>query len=206
MTLHRVLAELKTLDKRITSAIGNLDVITTKKGDKIDAKVTDEQFEKTAKADYDSVLGLIKRRYELKRALIRANATTMVKIEGFEPMTITEALDYKQVLEYEQATLSKLRTLQATATRKYDNAVAVNESRINELVQSIVGKNSDNNTDTAALIKSVTTNYNNQNGITMVDPINIAQKIKALEEKIDKFNTSIDATLSEVNALTVVEV
>ena len=38
-SIHRALAELKLLDKRITKTINNLQVVTCKKGDKLEYNI-----------------------------------------------------------------------------------------------------------------------------------------------------------------------
>ena len=43
-SIHRALAELKLLDKRITKTIDNLKVVTYKKGNKLEYNITEEEF------------------------------------------------------------------------------------------------------------------------------------------------------------------
>jgi hypothetical protein len=38
------------------------------------------------------------------------------------------------------------------------------------------------------------------------DPLNIVDKIDALEKEVSEFETEVDATLSEINAITFIEI
>ena len=189
MTLHRVLSELKTLDKRINNGVAKLDVIGIKKGDKFLKPVSEDEFTSNAKADVESLEALIQRRYDLKRALILANATHTVIVNGMV-MTIAEAIDYKAVISYKELEYKRLNRLYQEYLAKFENESRTNEEKLNNLILSATGKDSSKET----------------NAIKAVDPINLKQKLETLRNEIDGFMTEVDAVLSEANATVTVEV
>ena len=73
-SIHRALAELKLLDKRITKTIDNLKVVTYKKGNKLEYNITEEEFKAVVEADMQSVKDLITRRKEIKEKIVKSKA------------------------------------------------------------------------------------------------------------------------------------
>jgi hypothetical protein len=203
MTLHRVLSELKTLEKRINGGIANLNVVGIKKGDKFMSVTSEDEFTANAKADVESVEALIKRRHELKRALILANATNNVTI-GDLTMTIAEAIDYKGVVEYKENEYNRLNRLYREALSKYETENRKNEENLEKFILNMTGKES-SKLDSQEL-EAMTKMYNKTNEVKLIDPINIKTKIDALRKEIDDFTSEIDAVLSEANATVCVEV
>lgn len=203
MTLHRVLIELKTLDKRIENGISNLNLVGLKKGDTFRQPMTEDDFTKKATADLESVEALIERRHALKRALILANATNTVEVNG-KTLTIAEAIDYKTVITYKRAELKKLASLYADIMRQYNAAVESNESKLESFVLAMAGKESSKLT--ASELEQLTTTFNKTNKVEIVDPVGIKERLDSLKEEIDGFTCNIDAILSEANAVVTVEV
>ena len=79
MTVARALVELKTLDKRITKGVSELELVKVRrKDDKWDV----QDFSRKAQIQLQSTLDLIDRRDLLKRKVIQSNATTKVTIAG----------------------------------------------------------------------------------------------------------------------------
>ena len=97
-SIHRALAELKLLDKRITKTIDNLKVITYKKGNKLEYNITEEEFKAVVEADMQSVKDLITRRKEIKEKIVKSNAETLVTIAGKE-MTVAAAIERKESIK-----------------------------------------------------------------------------------------------------------
>lgn len=203
MTLHRVLSELKTLEKRINGGIANLNVVGIKKGDKFMSATSEDEFTANAKADIESVEALIKRRHDLKRALIIANATHTVNI-GELTMTIAEAIDYKGVIAYKEAEYNRLNRLYRDALSKYETEQRKNEDNLEKFILNMTGKESSKLESYE--LEAMTKMYNKTNEVKLVDPVNIKTKIDVLRKEIDDFSSEIDAVLSEANATVYVEV
>lgn len=203
MSLHRVLSELKMLDKRINGGIAKLDVIGIKKGDKFLKPMSEETFSKEANSDLESLETLIKRRYELKRALILANAENKVSINGMF-ITIAEAIDYKSVIEYKKKEYNRLHNLYSEALEKYERECKKNEDGLEKFILTLTGK--DSSKLSSDELSSLTEAYNKSNEIKMVDPLSLKNKLDKLKEEIDEFENEIDSVLSEANATFHVEI
>ena len=204
MSLHRVLSELKLIDKKINDKISSLELITVKKGDKLLKNANEEEFIKNAKSSYESVESLIERRCTLKNALITANATNYVIING-RTLSIAEAIDYKNITEYKKNLLKVLKEQYSRALKIYENEDFKNNNALEELIKTAVGNKNDNS-ESDALIKAMTDGYMSRNTLSYVDPISIKNKIDKLQSEIDEFDSEIDSVLSEANARVTVEV
>lgn len=204
MSLHRVLSELKLIDKKINDKISSLELITVKKGDKLLRNINEEEFIKNAKSSYESVEALIERRCKLKNALIIANANNCVSING-RTLTIAEAIDYKNITEYKKNLLKVLKDQYSRAIRNYENEDLKNNNALEELIKTAVGNKNDNS-ESDALIKAMTDGYMSRNTLSYVDPISIKNQIDKLQSEIDEFDSEIDSVLSEANARVTVEV
>ena len=178
-------------------------MIGIKKGDKFLKPVSEDEFTSNAKADVESLEALIQRRYDLKRALILANATHTVIVNGWS-MTIAEAIDYKTVISYKELEYKRLNRLYQDYLAKFGNESRTNEEKLNNLILSATGK--DSSKADASTVEALTKSYNETNAIKAVDPINLKKKLEALRNEVDGFMTEIDAVLSEANATVTVEV
>lgn len=203
MTLHRALSELKTLEKRINNGVDNLNVVAIKKGDKFSLPVSEEEFTKKAKADLESVEALIQRRHDLKKALIIANATNTVIVNGME-MTIAEAIDYKGVIEYKEKEYKKLNRLYQSALEKFEQENRNNEQKLEQFILNMTGKESTKLTPSE--LEGLTKMFNKTNEVKLVDPVGLKERVDALRMEIDTFTSDIDAILSEANATVTIEV
>ena len=95
MTVHKALAELKTMDARIEKEIHRGIYVTFNRhsNQKING-VSIGAFCDDMKSHYNSVAALILRRNALKRAVVLSNARTEVEIAG-QKYTVAEAIDMK---------------------------------------------------------------------------------------------------------------
>jgi len=204
ITIHRALTELKTIDDRINKAIAELLPVGIAQKDKlVDNKFIREEFESAAKEGLQSIDDMIARRDSLKSAIVMINAETMVKI-GKDKMTIAEAINQKVVAIFRQELLNRLKGRHTEALTNMENANVKVE--INALEFAKVGLSKDNVKlgDTDVLV--ITEPYLKANTYALVDPLKIAKEIAARQEKLDTFLDEVDATLSEVNATTHIEV
>ena len=202
-TIHRCLAELKTLDSRITKATRNLNVVGIKKGssDKVlETSETVPQFKESVLSDYESIRKLISNRDKIKKAIVLSNATTMVTVGGHE-YTVAEAIERKQSISYEINLLNKLKDQyrNTLSTINHNNSIMENNLERQENTMRENGLSVED-------IKMSTELYRKQNGYEMINPLNIKSTIKELEDYIDAFETEVDHVLSTSNAITVVEI
>jgi len=196
ITLTRALVKLKTLDKRINKK--------TNEGDFVDFQIGGEDQKKaTTNSNYTSVIDLITYRAEIKKALVKANAETIVKIDGME-MTIADAIDYKN------HTLNQLSNLHYRMTQEYENlqdrVERLNEDaqeRLDRLLQANFGKDLKARPDE---LKVISDQFWESNKATIKNQEAIEKTIRDLWDKIEDFRAEVDLTLSEANARTEIEV
>lgn len=202
-TIHRCLAELKTLDSRISKATRNLNAIGTKKGssDKIlETSETVNRFKESVLSDYESLRKLISNRDKIKKAIVLSNATTTVVI-GDKEYSVAEAIERKNSIEYEKSLLNRLKTQH----REVLSNVNMNNSRMEDNLERQENTMRENGLS-ADDIRVSTELYRKQNGWEMIDPLNIRLTIKELEDYIDAFETEVDHVLSTSNAITTVDI
>jgi hypothetical protein len=199
MSVTQGLAELKMLDKRINTHLRHLrwcDVST--EANRVDA----EKLKGKAEAEYQSYMDLVKRRDSIKRAIVLSNATTRVKVADWEG-TVAEAIEHKSSIEYKRRLLESMKEQLQESRGKYEAAKGQMDSRLERLLQSELGKDVKTNPDTLA---ALTNTFRAQNKVELVDPLDLAAKVAALEEEITSFETNVDWVLSEANGKTAVEI
>lgn len=209
MTIHKALAELKTLDDRIISAMREqaFCVAVKHSAEKINGKAI-PQVKEDIKACYQKTQDLIARRNAMKRAVVLSNARTMVNIAGKE-YTVAEAIDMKN------NGIANLKSLYFYLTEANTKASAVLtqnsqeeiEKRADQYVLSVIQaqpKDSKMAVDSDAM-KEIRKAYVANNTYDLIDPINCVETAKKILEDINAFQTEVDAALSVSNALTTIE-
>lgn len=209
MTIHKALAELKTMDDRITKAIRNTTYVMAVKhsAEKINGvKIND--FKDNMKSGYQKVEDLMARREAMKRAVVLSNATTKVKV-GDKEMTVTEAIEMKNHgMEFRGMLLRQMNSAYISAQNELTrNSGDILEKNAEQYVLSVIAaqpKDSKMSVDSEAM-KGLRKTYIENNTYDLIDPMNIAKIIEDLDAKINEFNAEVDAALSVSNALTVIE-
>ena len=204
MTVHKALAELKTLDDRINSEItGSVFVRANRHNNmKIFGK-TIPDFMADTESSYQSVKALINRRNAMKRAVVLSNAVTKVEIGGVE-YTVAEAI------EMNNHGMENLVGLRNCLREQYSSVKRMVESENGDklvkacenYIQATFGtKEKINNPDIEMTQKVYMTN----NTYDIVTGLDIEEVIKELTDRIDTFKAEVDSALSVSNALTVIE-
>ena len=204
MTVHKALAELKTLDDRINSEItGSVFVRANRHNNmKIFGK-TIADFMADTESSYQSVKALINRRNAMKRAVVLSNAITKVNIGGVE-YTVAEAI------EMNNHGMENLVELRNCLREQYSSVKRMVESENGDklvkacenYIQATFGtKEKINNPDIEMAQKVYMTN----NTYDIVTGLDIEKVIKELTDRIDAFKAEVDSALSVSNALTVIE-
>ena len=202
MAIHKALAELKILDRRIKKEIQNGSYCAANKhsNDKING-IPIEDFEKSVRGTYDKVTDLINRRKAIKKAVVLSNAKTTVKIADVE-YTVAEAIEMKNHgIEFEALLINTMdrqyQQAQAEVNRQNGNNL---EERADQYVTAIYGQK-EGKTATAD-IEKVRKDFLESNSYEIIDPINVPEKLEALRKEIDSFMAEVDSALSVSNALT----
>lgn len=209
MTVHKALAELKTIDARIHRAIteGTYVMAVKHSAEKING-VTIDKFKENMKSNYQKVTDLIARRNAMKRAVVLSNANTKIRV-GENEYTVAEAIDMKNHgMEFNDRLRSVIAMQNLNAQNELNrNSGETIEKRAEQYVLSVIGaqpKDSKMSVDNEAM-KALRKTYIENNTYDLIDPINVTKVMEELEAEINEFNTEIDAALSVSNALTVIE-
>lgn len=203
-TITRALVRLKILDAKIKA--WNEPVIAVVKGSAktvVTQKLRGQsavELEKQFKASLQSVQDLILERDRIKAAIIKSNATTEITIAG-EVMTVAQAIEKKSSIQHQKELVEKLRL--ATATERNMMNVAQNEfeHKSSEALSIMFQKDTTNRADEneiQLIKKSVASTHEP----AFLDPNNIQDVIKNMQDRIQSFESEVDVSLSESNAKT----
>lgn len=205
ISITEALNELKLYDSKITKAITNASFVggAKKSSDKIGV-VSKDIFNERAKATYQSSIDLIANRNSLKSAIVKSNAITEVQVAD-KVMTVAEAIERKNSIEYEETLLSEMKRQYANASELVNKENKKVDNKVDELLATLIGKDSDkkiSKEDQEAIEKP----YRDKNEFELIDPIEIYNKIVKLEEEIDNFKSQVDTQLVISNAITKIEI
>jgi len=207
ITVSRALVRLKTLDSQIRGEIEEMkDLALAKPGKRaLTGYASEEEFTKQAVHTHDKVTGLIAERKKVKAAVVASNAQTTVTVAG-KSYTVAEAIERKNSLEYDKLLLRKLKEQYRAAVVNVERANNdLEANKVDRYIESVYGKDAGTR-DRSGEIQKARQDYLDQNSWVMLDPLNLAQKIEALEEDIRTFEAEVDVVLSESNATTSVMV
>lgn len=209
MTIHKALAELKTMDARITKAIHETPYVIAVKhsAEKINGMTVDN-FKDKMRSGYQKATNLIARRDAMKRAVVLSNAATKVKI-GDNEYTVAEAIEMKNHgMEFKSDLLRQMNSAYTAAQNELvRNGGEALEKKAEQYVLAVIAaqpKDSKMSVDSDAM-KTLRQTYIDNNTYDLVDPMNIAKVMEKLDAEINEFNAEVDAALSCSNALTVIE-
>jgi hypothetical protein len=143
---------------------------------------------------------LINRRQKIKNAIVKSNAVTLASINSVE-MTVAEAIEYKASVEYEQNLLYKLRETYTQAQKQQTTKQEKAQLRLDQQIQGLLGDKSQ-----ASEIEALSEIFWERNKVELLDPCNILNCIRDLEQKIENFKAEVDYVLTESNSRTEIEV
>lgn len=204
MTIHRALAELKLIDDKVAKNLKAMFVVgINQKDKKINGYLTSEEFANGAKSVYDSTADLIKRKGALKAAIVAINGVTKIKI-GEREMTIADAITEKTNIVLKKGLLAALQTSFNAATAELNKRNDQVEKNVQLILEASFGK--ENVKPGSDDVENIRKPYITQNEWHLCDPLKAEEKIKALEAEIAEFEMEVDAKLSEINAITFIEI
>lgn len=197
LSIARALVELKTLEARISKITLNTQWIVTKTKNK-NSNLNDEEFKKTVLSEYQSLNDLIKRRNQIKNAIIASNCVTLVEVAGTK-MTVSEAILYKDIIQHKKSLLDVLKRQKQQCVIEYEQHKQRVQNKVDENIKVICGANTKPD---QSIIQTVTDGITKGDPIDMFDPLKLDSEIKELETSIENFTANVDYVLSESNALT----
>lgn len=206
MTITKALSELKILDKRIESEIceaqfcaANKHIMRNLNGKPI------AEAKKDMQSAYDKITSLINRRNAIKKALTLANATIKVKI-GDSEMTVAEAIYFKtNGIEYEKDLLEAM----SSQYNKVQSILAQNngDKLTRDCEQYITNTYGSKEVRVdSAEIDNAKKSYIEDNTYDIIEGVDTKQTIEKLKDKIDKFESEVDAAITVANATTTIEI
>lgn len=208
MSITRALTELTLLDARIRSTISASNFSTYKKASSpkvLNGRKTVEEFKAEAKASYQSINDLIKRREQIKSLIVASNAVTKVTIGGIE-YTVAGAIETKNSIEYKKILLAEMKRSLQMANSKVQMANDKMEADIMTMNNTYLSADKTKGGDIPDSMKAMNDTYRKDNITELIDPLDIENEIKNLEEFITTFEAECDFTLSEINAVTKIKV
>lgn len=207
ISVTRALASISKIEDKINKRICNLDCIKIAKGTENNCKIPGyigsiEDFEKSVINDYKGLQDLLAVRDELKAKIVKSNAETIVKI-GHVSMTVAEAIERKRTICFKQALLNKLCAQHTSAQLLLAKEEKSLEDKLENARAPYIQRDK---APDAEQIKTVEAPIRMMNTPSVVDPLELASKIRSLEEEIEDFLSNVDFALSESNAKTEIEI
>lgn len=201
ISIARALVELKTLDSRINKITDCTQWIVYKTKNK-NHNLSEDEYKKNTLSEYQSLSDLISRRDRLKNAIMKSNSMTEVEVGG-NKMTVSQAIEYKIIIEYKQKLLQRLKYQRQQVVVDVETHKQKVQVKIDDNIKVICGKDSKPDEN---VIKSVSDGITKGDPIEVFDPLGLDKVIQKLETEIEDFIANVDYVLSESNALTVITV
>lgn len=201
ISIARALVELKTLDSRINKITDSTQWIVYKTKNR-NHNLSEDEYKKNTLAEYQSLTDLISRRDRLKNAIMKSNSVTEVEVGG-NKMTVSQAIEYKKIIEYKQKLLQRLKYQRQQVVVDVESHKQRVQTKIDDNIKVICGKDSKPDEN---VIKSVSDGITKGDPIEVFDPLGLDKLIKELETEIENFKANVDYVLSESNALSVITV
>jgi hypothetical protein len=219
MNMHRLLSELKMLDKRITGyVIGESDIRGRQYSEKlqligaareIDQKIgtqTREEYTATLRGNWQMIRALIRNKKSLEAAKVKSNAETIVRIAGVE-YTVADAIKRKEDIDYDKELLHLFEMQQQNVIASVENANETAERQADKHVEALFnGQSGKNDASICKEAEQQRENYMKNHRWGIIDPNISDTAIKEMREEISAFEAEVDAVLSESNAVTIVTV
>jgi hypothetical protein len=205
LTILRALNEVSLLNKKIEKALSNRSAylhFSIGKKAPVGFK-TIAEVEESIKSQYQKVTALLKRRTDIKSAIVASNAKTTVTING-ETITVAAAIERKQSIGFDNKLLSNLVNSSAQVNRKIESHNAEVDRSVESLVAQAFG--SKNAKITKEEHDAIAIPFKESRTAESIDPIGIKNEIDKLEDSINEFERNIDNVLTESNAVTKITV
>lgn len=205
MTVHMLLAEMKTIEKRIEKAIDAIVPIATKEAASKNVNaIPVTKYTDATKAEEQRALDLIARHNAMKAALYKYNTSKEIEVAG-EKMSIAQALWLmKHGMDEWRILLGHYERAYAKAVKDVEKA---NGTALNQAAERAadVACGSKDKADREEYLKMVE-QYKASHQLEYVDPLNLKERINEISEKIEKFNAEVDARIQTANATTEIEI
>ena len=208
MTITRALTELKRMDVQIENAIKNGTYMFPLTGKDTYQKVSPtnlsvEDAKSKINSSFDTVVGLISRREQIKSSVINSNAQTKVNIQG-RSISVAEAIDLKNSVVYKKKFVEALKL----SVAKHNQWLTQAESALNDRIEKLLSAaySGDKGRVDVESTKAITDPQIQQFSPSLLDVRNIGSVIENLQKEIEFIETELDFVLSENNSVTTITV
>lgn len=209
------LDERDFLLKKINSDIAHARFIAVmrEKDTKLQDGTSVEDFEKEAKAAYQSIMDQIDRYTRLDAAIVQSNAETTIELSDGTTITKAKAISLKNMIKQDKYYVTRLtETLRMAHDRAIDNYQSLSKVADNTREQFLLASVQAAQADKKASTKDATDSQKSVvddmvKGLEpkLIDPLDIEEKIKKLDEDYKKLVKDLDTKLKISNATTYVE-
>lgn len=201
-TLTRALAEIKLYDSKIEKAIKELVSVSYKVNEIIpEYRMVESDFLNAYNAQMQKIRDLRENKTVLKNALMKANAETIVTIAD-KKYTILEALNKKSDIHLDNMLVNIVNNQLKSTIAKVNT---INEKIESDIERTINAKASSSSNQSKEYIQQVRDGYKSQIP-TLVNDGAVEELIKTKTEEIENFLLEVDFALSEINAITKIQV
>jgi hypothetical protein len=210
ISINRALTTVKNLKKEIEEYFNEPRIfVIALQGteDRVVAHGFDKAYmEKQMQSDYDSYINKLARYDALKAAIVKSNAETKVSINGQE-YTVAAAVELKATVKFKETLLTHWKKQMATISKVVSDANAKLESTLKTDIDNINKSRTEADGDSAQEYIAALTRLNTERYTVKVhDYLQLATKIKELENEIRTINEELDWALSDSNMKTLISV
>lgn len=202
MTVHHALCDAKVATDKINGALKRLTSVCANRANaKRVNGIRQEDFENEARETYQSITDIIRRSEAIKRAINHYNASHRVMV-GDKEYSVAEAIYMMQHgMDSIKALINHLnyQLLMAEQEIRTANGDRLDQAAERNAQTQFGGeKNQKSSDDYREFIKQ----YKEENQLILIDPLNIREKIKSLQDEVDSFTSKVDAAIQSANATT----
>lgn len=212
MSLHRALAQRKITKARLEKEIADAKfiAITIGTSGKVEG-VSVEDVKKFIEGNYQKVLQLQKNLRNLSVAINEANngitaETTNIHKVDFDgrKATLSEILVTQESIHYTKMIIDAMANQLSKAKNRIARSQVDVDERCDRFLSSMAG--GDKAKLSASDIDSMSKNFHENNDNKLVDPLNLEKVIEKLRERVEFLDVETDSKISEINAMTEIEV
>lgn len=206
LTLTRALQEIKLLDSKIEKQIKYLEPVALMKckeliGNNVMGIKSEQEFINKFKSDLESIKDLRSNRDIIKQALMHANASTSIEINGVK-YTIVEAINKKANIEVDRLLRNNLSSKYIKLFKEKESANENLQYKIDNMLSAKSGSNKQESKD---VLEATTKAMKTLEEVSIINA-EVVKMIETLDEDIETFLSEVDLCLSEINAKTEITV
>ncbi len=212
MLVTQALDERDLLVKKIRSRIEKSSFVDTVKRNEdtvYEARISREEFRKKAESAYQQIQDLTDRFYRLDAAIVASNASTYIET-SYGKMSVAGAIAMRSRMRGNSTYGDFDNLLYVHMAQEYSNRISVVNDKNRQLQAtaedmriSILGRDTKVRDEKPL---GVVDAYIQENTTELADPLDIKQKMDALQEKRDKLLQELDTQIKVANATTFITI